>query len=179
MNAQDPLQTAEELLRKSLNVKFEWSVLMEAQKVIDELQILQDVYTAEITVMSDFEKALRDLTSEPHDGIKHTLDRAADLILDMKLRRDELANLEKRQANTRSQLRELLDMKQQQAGIIEAKAAIRRADETVVQGRSIVVFTVVTIFFVSRPQHPLFHTLRSNGLIGSSFRSPSSPACLA
>jgi hypothetical protein len=39
-------------------------------------------------------------------------------------------------------------MKQQQAGIIEAKAAIRRADESVIQGRSIVVFTVVTIFFV-------------------------------
>lgn len=45
-------------------------------------------------------------------------------------------------------------MKQQQSGIIEAKAAIRRADETVLQGRSIVVFTVVTIFFVgpSPPQ---------------------------
>jgi len=43
-------------------------------------------------------------------------------------------------------------MKQQQAGIIEAKAAIRRADETVIQGRSIVVFTVVTIFFVSQPR---------------------------
>jgi hypothetical protein len=42
-------------------------------------------------------------------------------------------------------------MKQQQAGIIEAKAAIRRADESVIQGRSIVVFTVVTIFFVSIP----------------------------
>lgn len=41
-------------------------------------------------------------------------------------------------------------MKQQQSGIIEAKAAIRRADETVIQGRSIVVFTVVTIFFVSQ-----------------------------
>jgi hypothetical protein len=40
-------------------------------------------------------------------------------------------------------------MKQQQAGIIEAKAAIKRADEAVLQGRSIVVFTVFTIFFVS------------------------------
>jgi len=39
-------------------------------------------------------------------------------------------------------------MKQQQAGIIEAKAAIKRADESVLQGRSIVVFTVFTIFFV-------------------------------
>jgi len=40
-------------------------------------------------------------------------------------------------------------MKQQQSGIIEAKAAIKRADEAVLQGRSIIVFTIVTIFFVS------------------------------
>jgi hypothetical protein len=43
-------------------------------------------------------------------------------------------------------------MKQQQANIIEAKAAIRRADESVIQGRSIVIFTVVTIIFVSVSQ---------------------------
>jgi len=54
------------------------------------------------------------------------------------------------QLTRQEKLRELLDMKQQQSGIIEAKAAIRRADESVVQGRSIVVFTVVTIFFVSQ-----------------------------
>ncbi|KAL2174042.1 uncharacterized protein P884DRAFT_280440 [Thermothelomyces heterothallicus CBS 202.75] len=148
MNNQDPLQTDEELLRKTLNIKFEWSVLMEAQNVIDQLQIMQEIFTQQITVMGDFEKALRGLSSDPPDGLKTAIDRAGQLILDMKLRRDELANLEKRQANTRSQLRELLDMKQQQAGIIEAKAAIRRADETVIQGRSIVVFTVVTIFFL-------------------------------
>ncbi|KAL2143371.1 hypothetical protein VTI28DRAFT_10485 [Corynascus sepedonium] len=148
MNNQDPLQTDEELLRKTLNIKFEWSVLMEAQNVIDQLQIMQEIFTQQITVMGDFEKALRGLSSEPHEGLKHAIERAAQLVLDMKLRRDELANLEKRQANTRAQIRELLDMKQQQAGIIEAKAAIRRADETVIQGRSIVVFTVVTIFFL-------------------------------
>ena len=60
------------------------------------------------------------------------------------------------QLTRQEKLRELLDMKQQQSGIIEAKAAIRRADESVVQGRSIVVFTVVTIFFVSQtPPHHL------------------------
>ncbi len=148
MNTQDPLQTTEELLRKSLNIKFEWSILMEAQNVIDQLQIMQEIFTQQITVMVDFEKALRGLSSEPHEGLRHTLERAAELIADMRLRRDELGNLEKRQVNTRAQLRELLDMKQQQSNIIEAKAAIRRADETVIQGRSIVVFTVVTIFFV-------------------------------
>ncbi|KAK4141908.1 uncharacterized protein C8A04DRAFT_30460 [Dichotomopilus funicola] len=148
MNTQDPLQTAEELLRKTLNIKFEWSALMEAQNVIDQLQIMQEIYSQQISVMSDFEKALRGLSCEPNEGLKRASERAAGLLLDMKLRQEELANLEKRQANTRSQLRELLDMKQQQAGIIEAKAAIRRADESVIQGRSIVVFTVVTIFFL-------------------------------
>jgi hypothetical protein len=59
-------------------------------------------------------------------------------------------------------------MKQQQAGIIEAKAAIRRADESVLQGRSIVVFTVFTIFFVNNPIE-----LRSLILILFSSRCPS------
>ncbi|KAK4210243.1 hypothetical protein QBC37DRAFT_292866 [Rhypophila decipiens] len=153
MNALDPLQTAEELLRKSLNIKYEWSVLMEAQNVIDQLQIMQEIFTQQIVVMGDFERALRGIlaassVAEESSRFKSTVERAAALITEMKLRRDELANLEKRQANTRSQLRELLDMKQQQSGIIEAKAAIRRADESVLQGRSIVVFTVVTIFFL-------------------------------
>src|SRR5690349_5756294 len=102
MNTQDPIQTAEELLRKSLNIKFEWSVLMEAQNVIDQLQIMQEIFTQQITVMGDFEKALRGLSLERHDGLKNTLDKAANLISEMKLRRDELANLERRQANTRS-----------------------------------------------------------------------------
>ena len=67
----------------------------------------------------------------------------------MEQRKDELEGMEVLQMKTRVQLRDLVDMKQQQANVVEAKAAIRRADESVLQGRSIVVFTVVTIFFVS------------------------------
>ena len=108
MNTQDPLQTAEELLRKSLNIKFEWSVLMEAQNVIDQLQIMQEIFTQQITVMGDFEKALRAMASEPwrdQDALKSALDRAAALMADMKLRRTELASLEKRQMDSRAQVR--------------------------------------------------------------------------
>jgi len=51
----------------------------------------------------------------------------------------------------------LLQLKQQQAGIMEAKAAKQRADESIKQGRAIVAFTIVTIFFVSLwPASPLF-----------------------
>jgi Mg2+ and Co2+ transporter CorA len=37
---------------------------------------------------------------------------------------------------------------QQQASIIEAKAALFRADESIKQGHHIMAFTVVTIFFL-------------------------------
>jgi hypothetical protein len=49
---------------------------------------------------------------------------------------------------TIAQLQELLTLKQQQASIVEAKAALIRADESVRQGRAIIAFTVVTICFV-------------------------------
>jgi hypothetical protein len=43
----------------------------------------------------------------------------------------------------------LLGLKQQQAGVIQAREAVRQAEETLRQGRSIMLFTVITIIFVS------------------------------
>ncbi len=51
-------------------------------------------------------------------------------------------------ANT-FQLKDLLDLKQQQAGVVEAREAVKQAKETLKQGRSIMLFTIVTIVFVS------------------------------
>jgi hypothetical protein len=187
INSVASLETVEEIIRKSLNISFEWSILMKAQHVIDELQIMQEIFTQQVTVMRDYLKALETIravrlselnTIDPSDAghdiynerindLDTSLERASALISNMEMRREELTNLEKLQAKTRAQvslqvhvdrvdcsltafkLRELLDIKQQQSGIIEAKAAIKRADEAVLQGRSIIVFTVVTIFFVS------------------------------
>jgi hypothetical protein len=53
------------------------------------------------------------------------------------------------------QLKDLLTLKQQQAGVIEAREAVKQAAETLKQGQSIMLFTVVTIIFVS-PSRPLF-----------------------
>ncbi|KAK0392707.1 hypothetical protein NLU13_2202 [Sarocladium strictum] len=187
----DTLESAEQLLRKSLNIGVEWNILVEAQNIIEELQVMQEIFSQQITVLKDCHKALKTIhwnaspkvdyfgKEDPFPSINSgggggggddgsplspravmsssetalalqdaAMDRMASLIADMEQRREELASMEKLQNKTRSQLRELLDMKQQQSNIIEAKAAIRRADESVLQGRSIVVFTVVTIFFL-------------------------------
>jgi hypothetical protein len=45
-------------------------------------------------------------------------------------------------------LKDLLELKQQQAGVVEAREAVKQGEETLRQGRSIMLFTIVTITFV-------------------------------
>lgn len=46
------------------------------------------------------------------------------------------------------QLKDLLSLKQQQAGVVEARESVKQGEETLRQGRSIMLFTIVTIIFV-------------------------------
>ncbi|KAK0619465.1 hypothetical protein B0T14DRAFT_208799 [Immersiella caudata] len=75
--------------------------------------------------------------------------QAADILLELiDNRQAELQDLEESALRTCRQLEGLLGLKQQQASIVEAKAALKRADESVKQGRAIMAFTLVTIFFL-------------------------------
>jgi hypothetical protein len=79
-----------------------------------------------------------------------TIQEANDLLELIRNRKAEIQDLENAALRTTQQLQGLLSLKQQQASIIEAKAALARADESVKQGRAIMAFTIVTIFFVSQ-----------------------------
>jgi hypothetical protein len=52
-------------------------------------------------------------------------------------------------------LTDLLALKQQQASVVQAWQSVKQSEEAVSQGRAIMMFTVVTIFFVSATQFPL------------------------
>ena len=52
---------------------------------------------------------------------------------------------------TSQKLKDLLTLKQQQAGVIEAREAVMQGRQTLKQGQSIMIFTVVTIIFVREP----------------------------
>ncbi|TGO63023.1 hypothetical protein BOTNAR_0106g00190 [Botryotinia narcissicola] len=81
--------------------------------------------------------------------IKHTIDRSFDLVDTISNHHSELHQLEDSAREIAEQLRDLLTLKQQQqASIIEATASLDRADESVHQGRSIMIFTVITIIFL-------------------------------
>lgn len=77
-----------------------------------------------------------------------TIQEANDLLELIRNRKAEIQDLEDAALRTTQQLQGLLSLKQQQASIIEAKAALARADESVRQGRAIMAFTLVTIFFL-------------------------------
>ena len=80
--------------------------------------------------------------------LEDTIYEAEILLEQFNNRQAEIQDLEDSAMRTCRQLEGLLSLKQQQASIVEAKAALRRADESVKQGRAIMAFTIVTIFFV-------------------------------
>jgi hypothetical protein len=113
---------------------------------------------------------------EQREVANWTLARANHLLKDIQDRIFELNTLQENAKNTSAavstslcrtewpvvysftnnlQLKDLLTLKQQQAGVIEAREAVEQAKETLKQGRSIMLFTVVTMVFVSSFGRPL------------------------
>ncbi|KAI2465954.1 hypothetical protein F4781DRAFT_371588 [Annulohypoxylon bovei var. microspora] len=61
---------------------------------------------------------------------------------------EELKDLRKSASNTADDVKDLLGLKQQQAGVVQAWQAVKQSEETIKQGRSIMMFTLVTIVFL-------------------------------
>ncbi|KAL8367529.1 hypothetical protein RB599_003421 [Gaeumannomyces hyphopodioides] len=80
--------------------------------------------------------------------LEDTLQEADMLLENIGSRQAEIQDLEDSACRTCAQVESLLSLKQQQASIFEAKAALDSAGESVKQGRSIMAFTIVTIFFL-------------------------------
>ncbi|KAH7413534.1 hypothetical protein BKA64DRAFT_356615 [Cadophora sp. MPI-SDFR-AT-0126] len=85
----------------------------------------------------------------------------------IKKRREELQNLEKSASYVSEQLNDLLNLKQQQASIMQARYALLRSDESALQSRTIMLFTVVTIIFL-----PLSFMSSVFGMNASDFSTP-------
>ncbi|KAK4121997.1 hypothetical protein N657DRAFT_576474 [Parathielavia appendiculata] len=88
------------------------------------------------------------LDEHRRQAAKHTLLKAETLLLDLDERVSELRTLLQNAQNTSSALKDLLTLKQQQAGVIEAREAVKQAQLTLKQGQSIMIFTIVTIIFL-------------------------------
>lgn len=93
--------------------------------------------------------------------------QADEVISDIESHIDELDGLRASAVSTSSSLDNLLGLMQQQASALQAWQSSRQAEETVKQGRAIIIFTTVTIIFVS-PIARHFHLVHAlNGLTSS------------
>jgi hypothetical protein len=158
-----------------LNINPEGNLLKEIKDILDELLILTRIKIQQQVVAETFVRNIRhilrprllpksegrhrdaillDVThvDMKRDGesaaAKWTLTRADNLLAGIQSRISELNTLQGYAKNTSSALKDLLTLKQQQSGIFEAREAVKQATETLKQGRSIMLFTVVTIIFV-------------------------------
>lgn len=161
-----------------LTVNPEGKLLKEVKDIIDEIHIILKIQSQQQTVMKAFVKNIRqmlrarcrrrgqrihhgsgdentDSSFETSDGspeesaMRKTLRRADDLLSDVQERTSELVDLLNGAKTTSSALKDLLTLKQQQAGVIEAREAVKIAAETKKQGQYAVTFTGITIIFVS------------------------------
>ncbi|ROW09329.1 hypothetical protein VPNG_05850 [Cytospora leucostoma] len=159
-----------------LHINPEGKLLQEAQDIAEELRIMIDIYAQQLSVVKDFHKCLEQLNGGPIGArdrdlkrlVRHLsvmwehqtkvattktfqslgeLESLDDMIEEIESRKNEIEDLESAALRTCQQLQELLSLKQQQAGIIEAKAALDRAGESVEQGKAIMAFTIMTVVF--------------------------------
>lgn len=172
----DPLaQSENSAIRAYLNVNPEGALLRECQDIVEELRMMSRIFTQQSQVVKDFKKALEKL-NEKDDRMqestaslrkilqdsesigsdnthysrvpKSTIINAGEVLEQILERRTEIDELEEAAKRTSQQLQDLLTLKQQQASIIEARMALKRADLSIHQNRSIMLFTIVTIFFL-------------------------------
>ncbi|KAI1084341.1 hypothetical protein F5B20DRAFT_593450 [Whalleya microplaca] len=134
-----------------LNIQAEGSLLKEAKDIMDEMQIIIRVEEQQQTVMDMFtkqiEQALPSTTATRHSPWL-TVARAKRLQASIETRIRELKILLDLARNGSDALKELLTLKQQQAGVIEAREAVKNGEEVFKQGQSIMLLTMVTIIFL-------------------------------
>ncbi|RDW70932.1 hypothetical protein BP6252_07495 [Coleophoma cylindrospora] len=130
---------------KIFSVTRETHLLREVQDIRDELGMLNNLFDEQLLVL----KASRCTFS--------FYDRSPQTILDTSLE-GSLRSIERRRRDIERMLiqgrqayetlKDLLNLKQQQANVLEARITRRQATSTGEQGKTIMVFTVVTIIFL-------------------------------
>ncbi|KAI0595703.1 hypothetical protein F4775DRAFT_585372 [Biscogniauxia sp. FL1348] len=154
-------------LNRLLNINPEGDLLKECKDIMDEIHILIKIKSQQQMVMETFVQHIKQRlwARDPEEvvdgftpadseagrwtsGAQRTLRRAEVLLEDIHKRIQDLQSLLRNAEGTSKALKDLLTLKQQQAGVIEAREAVKSASETVRQGQSIMLFTSVTIIFL-------------------------------
>ena len=141
-----------------MDISNEAELLIEIDDILDEIHILKTVLTDQKNVIEAMNKQL-----EQAAGKRHSLMLVETKAIDNCYARLEQMEKAAEKADTavrfrigifsvlfsdlNVQLHRLIDLKQQQASLAEAYYARESAKDTASQGRTVLIFTVVTIIF--------------------------------
>ncbi|KAI0161221.1 hypothetical protein GGR57DRAFT_518430 [Xylariaceae sp. FL1272] len=135
-----------------LELSEESSVLNQANDIRDELDIIEDIVSTQLSILQEFQSLVTEEISQRGDDKSGTTlqlkGRWRALERHITTRLKEVARMRKRADDTHSSLRSLLELKQMQSNALEAKFARTQAATTSKQGQAVIVFTVVTIIFL-------------------------------
>ncbi|CZR63756.1 uncharacterized protein PAC_13653 [Phialocephala subalpina] len=132
-----------------LGINPEGRIFREAQDIAEELQIMISIYDQQVRVVSAFRSTLRQLNGEPKDDddVPMTLKENSCYLTGSSAPASSPGDTEPDSQDYPHDNYQLA-LKQQHAGIVEAKASLKNAADTARQSRAILAFTVVTIFFL-------------------------------
>ena len=141
------------------SVAKEAKLIVECKDILDELGMLTTVFNQGQQVLRDMEGAFRGL-SALGDETKTNLSKSfaqQQKMVDSKLL--DINRMEKAVKSVYDNLFEVLDLKQKHANSIEVRISRERALEATQQGRTIMVFTIVTIIFLPMSFLAAFFTI--------------------
>jgi ankyrin repeat protein/Mg2+ and Co2+ transporter CorA len=135
-------------VNRLLNIAKEAQLLVECKDIEDELSILTAVLQQQRGVLQDMGQALKELSSA-HGATKQDMPKKCGQqkrLVDQHLL--DIERMRKQAKRVNESLHQVLDLKQKHANALEARFARDQAQDTARQGRTILVFTIVTIVFL-------------------------------
>ena len=132
-----------------LNIHTETKLLEEVKDIQDELGILLQVVDDQQGVHKDICATFRPLLRTeggPYQARSSGILDEQNMLLEQQ--KAEIENMLKQVKSTYKSITDLLDLKQKQANVFEARAARKLAVETARAGGTLMVFTIVTVIFL-------------------------------
>ncbi|KAI2776044.1 hypothetical protein F4815DRAFT_449636 [Daldinia loculata] len=133
------------LILSLLDITREGQLQQEAKDIIDELDIMIYIVLQQKEMVTRFSHLALEIIPKKHTSFKK---RSKSLLSKISDRIAELEGLKKSAQSAARSVNDLLALKQQQVGVVQSFQSVRQGQETVVQGRAIMLFTVMTIIFL-------------------------------
>ncbi|KAL2072116.1 hypothetical protein VTL71DRAFT_11459, partial [Oculimacula yallundae] len=145
-------------LDKLFNIKIETELIKEIKDIRDELHIISTVLVDQEKVLIDMAATIQaikhghtEAPEEPKERLGASYKAAGkhhSLVKSVRKHIETVKVLDKQAEKTYLSLKDLLDLKQKQANVSEARSQRQQAQATARQGQTLMLFTVITVFFL-------------------------------